>query len=103
MNSVSSETSFRTVSDPTGHIGPRVITSQSDLLQVLTIIAMERPVSFSAEDIRDEKVHQHPWCPGTLISRPILGQSPPFDPSHRKTGYTSWAIRRSERQARLPR
>ena len=27
-----------------------------DLLQVLSIIAMERPVSFSAEDIRDEKV-----------------------------------------------
>lgn len=26
-----------------------------DLLQVLSIIAMERPVSFSAEDIRDEK------------------------------------------------
>ena len=28
----------------------------ADLLQVLTIIAMERPISFSAEDIRDEKV-----------------------------------------------
>lgn len=28
----------------------------SDLLQVLTIIGMERPISFSAEDIRDEKV-----------------------------------------------
>jgi glucose-6-phosphate 1-dehydrogenase len=27
-----------------------------DLLQVLTIFAMERPVSFGAEDIRDEKV-----------------------------------------------
>ena len=27
-----------------------------DLLQVLSILAMERPVSFSAEDIRDEKV-----------------------------------------------
>jgi glucose-6-phosphate 1-dehydrogenase len=27
-----------------------------DLLQVLTIIGMERPISFSAEDIRDEKV-----------------------------------------------
>lgn len=29
---------------------------QNHLLQVLTIIAMERPISFSAEDIRDEKV-----------------------------------------------
>jgi glucose-6-phosphate 1-dehydrogenase len=27
-----------------------------DLLQVLTLIAMERPISFSAEDVRDEKV-----------------------------------------------
>ena len=27
-----------------------------DLLQVLSILTMERPVSFSAEDIRDEKV-----------------------------------------------
>jgi glucose-6-phosphate 1-dehydrogenase len=28
----------------------------ADLLQVLSIVTMERPVSFSAEDIRDEKV-----------------------------------------------
>jgi glucose-6-phosphate 1-dehydrogenase len=27
-----------------------------DLLQVLTLLAMERPISFSSEDIRDEKV-----------------------------------------------
>ena len=31
----------------------------SDLLQVLSVIAMERPVSFAAEDIRDEKVHNN--------------------------------------------
>lgn len=30
--------------------------SGPDLLQVLTLLAMERPISFSAEDIRDEKV-----------------------------------------------
>ncbi len=30
--------------------------SRTDLLQTLSILAMERPVSFSAEDIRDEKV-----------------------------------------------
>lgn len=29
---------------------------QNHLLQVLTLVAMERPISFSAEDIRDEKV-----------------------------------------------
>src|SRR6267142_3588258 len=29
---------------------------RKDLMQVLTVIAMERPLSFSAEDIRDEKV-----------------------------------------------
>ena len=32
-----------------------------DLLQVLSVLTMERPVSFSAEDIRDEKVtNGHP-------------------------------------------
>ena len=35
----------------------------ADLLQVLSILTMERPVSFSAEDIRDEKVGV------TLLSR----------------------------------
>jgi len=34
-----------------------VLTYGVDLLQVLTIIGMERPISFSAEDIRDEKVN----------------------------------------------
>ncbi len=29
---------------------------QNHLLQILTLLAMERPISFSAEDIRDEKV-----------------------------------------------
>jgi glucose-6-phosphate 1-dehydrogenase len=32
------------------------MTICSDLLQVLSILTMERPVSFAAEDIRDEKV-----------------------------------------------
>lgn len=32
------------------------VISHLDLLQVLSVLAMERPVSFSAEDIRDEKV-----------------------------------------------
>jgi glucose-6-phosphate 1-dehydrogenase len=30
--------------------------NETDLLQILTLLAMERPISFSAEDIRDEKV-----------------------------------------------
>lgn len=31
-------------------------SARKDLLQVLSVLTMERPVSFSAEDIRDEKV-----------------------------------------------
>lgn len=31
----------------------------ADLLQVLSILTMERPVSFAPEDIRDEKVQVH--------------------------------------------
>ena len=27
-----------------------------DMLQILTLVAMERPITFSAEDVRDEKV-----------------------------------------------
>lgn len=35
---------------------PTYSLATSDLLQVLSILTMERPVSFSSEDIRDEKV-----------------------------------------------
>ena len=47
-------------------------------MQVLTVIAMERPVSFAAEDIRDEKVRmcrtlsRHRLC-RRLISMSTLG------------------------------
>lgn len=43
-----------------------------DLLQVLSVIAMERPVSFAAEDIRDEKVRifYHPHGHGSSLSNP---------------------------------
>ena len=44
---------------------------QNHLLQVLTILAMERPISFSAEDIRDEKVS--PTFPTLPHDLPILG------------------------------
>lgn len=57
---VSSATSCKTV----GRTCPPLLVSSrtdarppsSDLLQVLSILTMERPVSFSSEDIRDEKV-----------------------------------------------
>lgn len=39
-----------------------------DLLQVLTILTMERPVSFAAEDIRDEKVSKKVACPCLSVS-----------------------------------
>lgn len=52
-----------------------------DLLQVLSILTMERPVSFSAEDIRDEKVSR-----ATNIIDPFftcaIGQSATLDPTH---------------------
>src|ERR1700726_4149433 len=54
---------------------------QNHLLQVLTILAMERPISFSAEDIRDEKVSPschyspYPLSPQLTLSRrdPLSG------------------------------
>ena len=46
-----------------------------DLMQTLSVLAMERPKSFSSEDIRDEKVSTDPQC--TLTSR-----SRSYNPSH---------------------
>ena len=56
---------------------------QNHLLQILTLVAMEKPVSVKAEDIRDEKVGsiehippnltpQYPTTP-ILINRNYLG------------------------------
>ena len=47
--------------------GARYWTSIVDLLQVLTLLAMERPISFSAEDIRDEKVREYYEYPLTVL------------------------------------
>ncbi|KAK9449025.1 glucose-6-phosphate dehydrogenase [Limtongia smithiae] len=47
---------------------------QNHLLQVLTMIAMERPVSFSAEDIRDEKVRVLRAIPVIDPKNVIIGQ-----------------------------
>jgi len=57
---------------------------QNHLLQVLTIIAMERPVSFAAEDIRDEKVKVLRAIPPVTPDDTLLGQ---FVAADGKPGY----------------
>ncbi|RVD82844.1 uncharacterized protein DFL_007256 [Arthrobotrys flagrans] len=47
---------------------------QNHLIQLLTIIAMERPLSFSAEDIRDEKVRVLRAMPQIATENVIIGQ-----------------------------
>jgi glucose-6-phosphate 1-dehydrogenase len=47
---------------------------QNHLMQVLSIVAMERPVSFSAEDIRDEKVKVLRCIPPIERDDVLLGQ-----------------------------
>jgi glucose-6-phosphate 1-dehydrogenase len=50
------------------------LTRDTDLLQVLTLLTMERPVSFSAEDIRDEKVRALRAIPAIEPKNVIIGQ-----------------------------
>ncbi|KAH9853422.1 glucose-6-P dehydrogenase [Lenzites betulinus] len=57
---------------------------QNHLLQVLSIIAMERPVSFSAEDIRDEKVKVLRAIPPIERNDTLLGQ---YVAANGKPGY----------------
>ncbi|CAG8562479.1 1393_t:CDS:2 [Acaulospora morrowiae] len=45
-----------------------------DLLQILSIVAMERPVSLSAEDVRDEKVRVLRCIPPVKLDDVLLGQ-----------------------------
>ncbi len=47
---------------------------QNHLLQILTLLAMERPISFSAEDIRDEKVRVLRGMPQIEPKNVIIGQ-----------------------------
>ena len=47
---------------------------QNHLLQVLTLLAMERPISFSSEDIRDEKVRVLRSIPAIEPKDVIIGQ-----------------------------
>jgi glucose-6-phosphate 1-dehydrogenase len=57
---------------------------QNHLLQVLSILTMERPVSFSAEDIRDEKVKVLRAIPPIEQKDTLLGQ---YGAAHGKPGY----------------
>lgn len=57
---------------------------QNHLLQVLSILTMERPVSFSAEDIRDEKVKVLRAIPPIEQSDTLLGQ---YVAANGKPGY----------------
>ena len=56
----------------------------ADLLQVLSILTMERPVSFSAEDIRDEKVKVLRSIPPIEREDVLLGQ---YVAANGKPGY----------------
>ncbi|KAF9879797.1 mediator complex subunit MED14 [Colletotrichum karsti] len=47
---------------------------QNHLLQVLTLLAMERPISFASEDIRDEKVRVLRAMPAIEPKNVIIGQ-----------------------------
>ncbi|SCZ88368.1 BZ3500_MvSof-1268-A1-R1_Chr10-2g02934 [Microbotryum saponariae] len=47
---------------------------QNHLFQVLSILTMERPVSFSSEDIRDEKVKVLRYIPPVSVDECLLGQ-----------------------------
>ncbi|KAJ8509323.1 hypothetical protein ONZ45_g8494 [Pleurotus djamor] len=57
---------------------------QNHLLQVLTILTMERPVSFAAEDIRDEKVKVLRAIPPIQPEDCLLGQ---YVSANGKPGY----------------
>jgi glucose-6-phosphate 1-dehydrogenase len=57
---------------------------QNHLLQVLSILTMERPVSFSAEDIRDEKVKVLRAIPPVSRDDTLLGQ---YVAANGKPGY----------------
>ncbi|KAF8195873.1 glucose-6-phosphate dehydrogenase [Mycena galopus ATCC 62051] len=57
---------------------------QNHLLQVLSILTMERPVSFSAEDVRDEKVKVLRCIPPIAKEDTLLGQ---YVAANGKPGY----------------
>jgi hypothetical protein len=74
-------------------------------MQVLTVIAMERPVSFGAEDIRDEKVRtmSNVISSSLVAFNPTLGQGFTRDSPDRARGHSPWSICGCQRKAWLPR
>lgn len=60
---------------------------QNHLLQILSLIAMEPPVTMSAEDVRDEKVKLLRCISALKLEDLVLGQYGP-DPSGSEPGYT---------------
>ncbi|PKY50185.1 putative glucose-6-phosphate 1-dehydrogenase [Rhizophagus irregularis] len=60
---------------------------QNHLLQILSIFAMERPLSLSAEDVRDEKVRVLRCIPPVKLEDSILGQYTRSEDDDSKIGY----------------
>jgi len=59
---------------------------QNHLLQILSLVAMEEPVSLSAEDVRDEKVKVLRACKAIELNDLVIGQYT-RDASGKKEGY----------------
>lgn len=63
---------------------------QNHLLQILSLIAMEKPVSLNAEDIRDEKVRVLKCISPVELQNCVLGQyvgNPDGKDEDSRTGY----------------
>ena len=61
---------FFRISFPTSKID-RYVT---DMMQIITLLTMERPRSFSAQDLCDEKVRVLSWMPAIDHRKTIIGQ-----------------------------
>ena len=59
---------------------------QNHLLQMLSIVAMESPISLSAEDVRDEKVRLLRTIAPITVADTVIGQYT-ADPKGREPGY----------------
>ncbi|CAO4373975.1 unnamed protein product [Caenorhabditis nigoni] len=63
---------------------------QNHLMQILTLVAMEKPASLNAEDIRDEKVKVLKACKVVELKDVVVGQyvaNPDFDHPEASQGY----------------
>jgi glucose-6-phosphate 1-dehydrogenase len=59
---------------------------QNHLLQMLSIVAMETPISLSAEDVRDEKVRLLRTIAPITVADTVIGQYT-ADPKGKEPGY----------------